>query len=1677
MYMLVRNLQKNGDYQKSILSQDENLRLAIQNDQNIADAVKKAKAGIRPDLTAKQNRIPEQVLTDVIEIKEKAMNNLRSIFTEEQAKKFLNGDRQTPPLTQEDLEYLNIFWEDLKPVLLSKTGLTLKFFRDIIKKSTAGRRANYGFYTGRTTPAKSLVINTTEELLKTVPPIDMLRAANKRASSIGQTLPEGATLSKDLSKLVRHFPTGGDKRLLKLEQLPPQDKMDFYKRFQDIFQGYDPDVEKWKKANMKDDMDFVNDIRNLIPDVTNFERDILQLYADLMTAREAITLPVPTVAEAKDELQEPLPDMKGEIIKQEEKETLPTIPEPKFVNMVDPQFYKEEPLEGESTLETRTREVSRLSKDLEEMLAGISKKEEVEERLKQESKAQLEEVLVATDEIFRDKASTLIQKMVRGRKAKADKEERLEKIQEARTFLRDKMFEVRQSRAITRDDQQTRRDKTQSQLSMMGRKRNQPLPPLQLLESDAEQLFSPVLPEFRPDYAMDIFNTTAVDIAKGRYMMNQIETRRQDSIDRALQQNREIRANREEKLKELAKSIVSLQKKRKGTETQDAEVQRLQLQQQFDREQEEELLLQQKSLLTQTADREAGRLDKLFEDLNERLSEFDDRLRNAGLNVKVGKARKREEKELRQLEEERAKVEQELVEVDNRREALQQFISMEEAPIELPSKLSRSVAFNPRIGTLEEEQIRLRQRLDELGDPTIRFLISNKSERAKKMEDDIYEKVKQDYDKVTRELDDIQDKAYRLETEIKIQDNKAAADQQLLDIMAMPVELIEDKRKKAQAYQSWLFSDLVRKRPALPEFRGSRFALRPEQQYPPLYAPSELQDIKNEQGELERDVRNKDKANEFAIGSLNYLRGKAFNKQNIDNLDKAWVELGKSKTDLALVEFKETLRDRFNPNQWADEIEDFIQQEKDEQARETLGMPRLYTKEELADDIRNSKDLTDFVQRNAIANLGSLTEDQFTTFIQIMGTNSLEEKARQLAERTAPPPKKRPTPLKGRERTPSMEPIVEEPSRPRPVRPTPMKNPTPSKSRPSPRPEPELVEPTNVNPLIAEFEQLTEQELLDQQAKVKRTKPRKDVDKLVKRNTLDAIQDVFDRRAFKEITPIDLLEQRFKSEGTAPKSPTITPRPARTPEQRRQAAEEKAAELEAELASRVPPSPRLRAPSPRLQGTPTKARVPVKTTFEKMVEQPVEELVKRAEAILPEVEKLARKRPTPNKARPAEEREGDREMADAQRRKQQSMEDMLRRDAELQAQELEWRNALSIMASRTRMTDMVREDEIRAQAQKEAELFVAENLRRSGVSRDDVVAVKTLIEQKKKDEGFTRPTITAKKALLTPYKSSENVSRFQQVREELPEKKTTSPRIAELLRVRDRSVSDAQERLRLQDEERKARLARELGGRELRPSEEGKMLVELNRANTPLSRPQTPTQPINKVQELVKKREAIKDWRAMKSEIDAGVPDKDAQYLDERRTYDNYTRTKLLWDKLKDDADFLGITKDEFFGKYTEGMKKKGLGLKPKTFIEFGKFKLNENMLEEGTLQVKTANGSPVPAFSKKIAISDTLQSILMDLIETKKLRGVSDLDDDERRLIETLIIKAGLAHGLGVKKVHQSDEDGKKVKRFDLVKGIYDAGNNSIEVIHELRSLILYFIKTKRLDRKAGIEALQELQ
>jgi predicted RNase H-like HicB family nuclease len=44
------------------------------------------------------------------------------------------------------------------------------------------------------------------------------------------------------------------------------------------------------------------------------------------------------------------------------------------------------------------------------------------------------------------------------------------------------------------------------------------------------------------------------------------------------------------------------------------------------------------------------------------------------------------------------------------------------------------------------------------------------------------------------------------------------------------------------------------------------------------------------------------------------------------------------------------------------------------------------------------------------------------------------------------------------------------------------------------------------------------------------------------------------------------------------------------------------------------------------------------------------------------------------------------------------------------------------------------------------------------------------------------------------------------------------------------------------------------------------------------------------------------------------------------------------------------------------------------------------------------------------------------------------------------------------------------------MVKGIYSAGNDSAEVIKELKQFIIKFINDGRLERKQGLEILFEL-
>jgi hypothetical protein len=124
---------------------------------------------------------------------------------------------------------------------------------------------------------------------------------------------------------------------------------------------------------------------------------------------------------------------------------------------------------------------------------------------------------------------------------------------------------------------------------------------------------------------------------------------------------------------------------------------------------------------------------------------------------------------------------------------------------------------------------------------------------------------------------------------------------------------------------------------------------------------------------------------------------------------------------------------------------------------------------------------------------------------------------------------------------------------------------------------------------------------------------------------------------------------------------------------------------------------------------------------------------------------------------------------------------------------------------------------------------------------------------------------------------------------------------------------------------------------------------------------------------------------------------------------------------------------------------------------EFGKFMINQKQLRNGILNVKYHSGGPVPQI-KKMNISDNLKNFMFDLLETQEINQslYRKLNNDDKKLFRKLVTLAQLSKKLGVKDIREDDEE--DVKRYELVKGQFLAGNNADSVKHELVKLIYKF-------------------
>jgi len=91
---------------------------------------------------------------------------------------------------------------------------------------------------------------------------------------------------------------------------------------------------------------------------------------------------------------------------------------------------------------------------------------------------------------------------------------------------------------------------------------------------------------------------------------------------------------------------------------------------------------------------------------------------------------------------------------------------------------------------------------------------------------------------------------------------------------------------------------------------------------------------------------------------------------------------------------------------------------------------------------------------------------------------------------------------------------------------------------------------------------------------------------------------------------------------------------------------------------------------------------------------------------------------------------------------------------------------------------------------------------------------------------------------------------------------------------------------------------------------------------------------------------------------------------------------------------------------------------------------------------------------------------------ETPLQKEFSRLPLNEQKLFEKMSKGAGVHHSLGLKPV-KSDEDEKLEERFEVLKGEWFAGNNSHELVRELRKIVIYFMDEGRLTKSQARELL----
>lgn len=295
--MLIRNLTSKIDRAKKIKEQNENLRLAIANDANIASARKNAKMGVLPPPVEGQTMSSAELAQDDNSTRSRARDNLLGSFKPDQVRNIVSN------LSINELKFLNIYWNDISQEL-KKTDTRLidaRFFTNILTR-----------YIERTLSQKGLgersAINEPTEMMEIIPSRSLVERVQKRVA------PMNADIGQKLKDIAPLFPN--EKIYDKLESLSEADQERIVDNLMKSYSNIAP-LEDWNKILQMNDKNFLSNVRDLYQNFLPRQRKIVIVEFRKLVDEEPTKVEEPKVSM---ETQTETPKLARPVVKS------PTIP-------------------------------------------------------------------------------------------------------------------------------------------------------------------------------------------------------------------------------------------------------------------------------------------------------------------------------------------------------------------------------------------------------------------------------------------------------------------------------------------------------------------------------------------------------------------------------------------------------------------------------------------------------------------------------------------------------------------------------------------------------------------------------------------------------------------------------------------------------------------------------------------------------------------------------------------------------------------------------------------------------------------------------------------------------------------------------------------------------------------------------------------------------------------------------------------------------------------------------------------------------------------------------------------------------------------------------------------------------------------------------------------------------